>query len=67
MGTGILREGLEVKIPYRMDFFAQMGCNVPGHSLEYVMYALAAEEKVNEIFKKRLDGENISREDSLYV
>ena len=38
----------------RMEFFAQMGCSVSDHALEYVMYAPAAEEKVNEIFKKRL-------------
>ena len=32
----------------RMEFFAQMGCSVSDHALEYVMYAPAAEEKVNE-------------------
>ena len=36
----------------RMEFFAQMGCSVSDHALEYVMYAPAAEEKVNEIFKR---------------
>ena len=49
----------------RMDFFAQMGCSVSDHALEYVMYAPAAEEKVNEIFKKRLNGESISREEEM--
>ena len=28
----------------RMEFFAQMGCSVSDHALEYVMYASAAEE-----------------------
>ncbi len=56
-----------------MEFFAQMGCSVSDHALEYVMYAPAAEEKVNEIFKKRLNGESISRarrndlQDSFYA
>lgn len=49
----------------RMEFFAQMGCSVSDHALEYVMYAPAAEEKVNEIFKKRLNGESISREEEM--
>ena len=49
----------------RMDFFAQMGCCVSDHALEYVMYAPAAEEKVDEIFKKRLNGESISREEEM--
>ena len=48
-----------------MEFFAQIGCCVSDHALEYVMYAPAAEEKVNEIFKKRLNGESISREEEM--
>ena len=49
----------------RMEFFAQMGCSVSDHALEYVMYAPAAEEKVDEILKKRLNGESISREEEM--
>ena len=48
-----------------MEFFAQMGCSVSDHALEYVMYAPAAEEKVDEILKKRLNGESISREEEM--
>ena len=40
----------------RMDFFASMGCSASDHALEYVMYAPASEERVDEIFKKRLNG-----------
>ena len=49
----------------RMEFFAQMGCCVSDHALEYVMYAPAAEEKVNRIFRKSLSGESISREEEM--
>ena len=49
----------------RMDFFASMGCSVSDHALEYVMYAPASEERVDEIFKKRLNGESITRAEEM--
>lgn len=49
----------------RMDFFASMGCSVADHALEYIMYAPASEEEVEEIFRKRLNGSFISREEEL--
>ena len=48
-----------------MDFFAEMGCCVSDHALEYVMYAPASEEKTDEIFKKSLKGEGVSREEEM--
>ena len=56
---------LKKALSNRMDFFASMGCSVSDHALEYVMYAPAAEEKVDEILKKRLNGESISREEEM--
>ena len=47
----------------RMDFFAQMGCKVSDHALEYIMHTPASEEKVDEIFKKSLKSEQISKEE----
>lgn len=44
----------------RMDFFAQMGCTVSDHGLEYVMYEPYQENEVNAIFQKRLKGEALS-------
>lgn len=41
----------------RLAYFASMGCKVSDHGLEYVMYAPAPEEKIAEIFEKRLSGE----------
>ena len=47
----------------RMDYFAQVGCTVSDHSLDYVMYAPAAEEEIEAIFAKRLSGVMVTREE----
>ena len=49
----------------RMDFFAENGCSVSDHGLEYVMYEPATEEEVEEIFAKRLHGECLTRHEQL--
>ncbi len=41
----------------RMDFFASMGCSVSDHGMEYVMYTVASDGEVEEIFSKRMSGE----------
>lgn len=47
----------------RLDYFAENGCTVSDHSLDYVMYAPASEEEIEEIFARRLSGERLSAED----
>lgn len=49
----------------RMDYFASVGCSVSDHALEYVMYAPAAEDEIEAIYKKRLSGEAVSKEEEL--
>lgn len=49
----------------RMDFFAENGCSISDHGLEYVMYAPASEEEVEAVFAKRLAGETVSRQEEL--
>jgi len=49
----------------RMDFFAEMGCRVSDHALNYVMYAPASDEEVDAIMQKRLAGGDISKEEEL--
>ena len=44
----------------RMDFFAEMGCVVSDHGLSYVPYLPASEEEIERIFRKRLEGEEIT-------
>ncbi|MCI7129785.1 MAG: glucuronate isomerase [Lachnospiraceae bacterium] len=49
----------------RMEYFAQRGCVVSDHGLEYVMYVPAADEEIEAIFHKRLLGETVSRQEEL--
>lgn len=49
----------------RMDYFAEMGCTVSDHGLEYVMYEPGTEEQIEKIFAKRLKGDIPSRGEEL--
>ena len=40
----------------RLDYFAAHGCTLSDHGLNYVMYAPAEEQQVEEIFAARLNG-----------
>ena len=56
-GTGIRSfADLKAALSARMDYFAERGCCVSDHALEYVMYAPASEAEIEEIFAKRLAG-----------
>ena len=52
-------------IDSRIKFFDEMGCKASDHGLTYIMYKPASEEEVNNIFKNRLEGKQISKEDEL--
>ena len=52
-------------IDTRIDFFESMGCKASDHALEYVMYNPASEEKIEEIFARRLSGIPASRVEEL--
>ncbi len=56
-----LKEALNI----RLDYFADHGCSVSDHALEYVMYAPAADEEIEAIFAKRLKKEDITKEEEL--
>ncbi len=49
----------------RMDFFAENGCCVSDHGLEYIMYKPASVEEVEKIYEKRLSGKMVSYEEEL--
>jgi glucuronate isomerase len=49
----------------RMEYFASMGCNVSDHALEYVMYYPASDDKVEEIFLKRMNHMVLTKEEEL--
>lgn len=56
---------LKEALKRRMDFFQENGCCVSDHALEYVMYAPASEEKIEDIFSKRMQGEAIVHEEEM--
>ncbi|MBR3638066.1 MAG: glucuronate isomerase [Lachnospiraceae bacterium] len=49
----------------RMDFFAENGCLVSDHALEYVMYAPSTEDEIGTIFANRLEGKNVTKDEEL--
>ena len=49
----------------RMDYFARRGCRVSDHGLEYVMFAPAPEAEIERIFRKRMAGEPVSRQEEM--
>lgn len=63
--------GIEVKdfasliqaLQIRLDYFAENGCTISDHSLEYVMYAPATGQEVEGIFAKRLSGQMLDRDE----
>lgn len=44
----------------RMNYFAEAGCSVSDHGLEYVPYARCSDRELESIFSKRLSGQQIS-------
>lgn len=58
-------EDLKRALRSRMEFFHQMGCRASDHALEYVMYVPAKDEDIEAIFQKRLNGNEITKEEEL--
>lgn len=56
---------LKTALKNRMDFFAEMGCKVSDHALEYVMYTPAQESEIEALFAARLQGKAVSKEEEL--
>ena len=47
----------------RIDFFKKHGCRASDHGIDYVPFVKCSEEKVNEIFKKAINGEVLTKEE----
>lgn len=52
---------LKAALQKRMDFFAASGCRVSDHGINYVMYAPAPEEIIEEIFSKRFSQKMLTK------
>lgn len=56
-----LKEALKV----RMAYFAECGCNVSDHALEYVMYVPGDDAEIDAIIAKGLAGQTVTKEEEL--
>ena len=56
-------ETLLTVLEKRLDFFVENGCQITDHSIERVYFREASLEEVDNIFKKALDGEELSLEE----
>ena len=56
---------LKEALKRRMAYFAECGCCVSDHALEYVMYVPASDAEIDTILKKALSGQAVTREEEL--
>ena len=56
--------GLRAALKSRLDFFGKMGCVASDHGLDYVPYAPASDEEVNEVFQRAMAGGEVSTGDA---
>lgn len=56
---------LKEAIKNRMAFFAENGCSVSDHGLDFVLYHPASEETIDGIIAKRLSGQEVTREEMM--
>lgn len=56
--------GLRSALSSRLDFFAFHGCVASDHSLSYAFYRPANPAKIEEVFKKALNGESVLKEET---
>ncbi len=49
----------------RMEYFNERGCRVSDHGLNYVTYKPATEEELDYILQKKLNGEDVTKEEEL--
>ena len=66
--SGIMIDSFEALLQalhIRMDYFAERGCRISDHGMEYVMYVPASREEIEALFARRLAGESVSRKEEL--
>lgn len=56
-------EGLKKALLQRLDFFHEVGCILSDHALEPVVFKIAAESEVSDIFEKALNGSFLNDEE----
>ena len=66
--SGIMIDSFEALLQalhIRMDYFAERGCRISDHGMEYVMYVPASREEIEALFARRIAGESVSRKEEL--
>ena len=58
-------ENLKKALQVRLDFFQNHGCSISDHGLEYIMHQPGDPSKVEDIFAKRLRGDEVTKEEEL--
>lgn len=48
----------------RADYFHSFGCRISDQAFEVPPYAVASDDEINEVFKKAMNGETISKEEA---
>lgn len=48
----------------RIEYFHSVGCRISDHGMDYVPYAEASFDKIDEIFRRRISGNSISKEET---
>lgn len=56
-------EDMCVALCHRMDFFKAMGCVASDQAVDAVVYAPASKDELQQIFKKAVNGESLSKEE----
>ena len=56
---------LKAALVKRMDYFAENGCVVSDHALEYVMFEPATDDELEAIFNKAMNKDAISRKEEM--
>jgi glucuronate isomerase len=57
-------EDLLGTLKMRINYFNEAGCKLSDHSLESLLYLPASEDEINEIFTKRLNGDEVTAVDA---
>lgn len=58
-------QALMQALKLRLEHFHKLGCKISDHGLDYIMYAPASAETIEEIMQKRLAGQSLTPQETL--
>ena len=57
-------DDVKAALTKRLEYFCELGCAASDHGLDYVYYSEATDEEVNEIFKKAMAGNAVTKDEA---